>query len=262
MVMQSAIYSGWLRHRRYSPKFHSFSYKVFMVLLDLSEMDCIFSGSCLWSTSNRALAHFKRSDFLGDPTISLDEAVREHVKKHTGFRPEGSIKLLTNLRYFGLIMNPISSYYCFDENENLQAIIAEVNNTPWDERHCYVLSCDPKNKFQRINFNKEFHVSPFNPMDVEYHWRSSTPGEMLSVNMQNWRTIEGVNKKDFDATLVLEREEITPALLRKKILCYPFMTIKIVWGIYWQALRLWLKRVPIYDHPIGGGLSKAAEVET
>jgi DUF1365 family protein len=247
--MRSGIYKGWVRHRRYSPKEHFFQYRVFMMLLDLSELDHVFDGTCLWSTRRWSLAQFRRSDFLGDAEVPLDSAVRMKVKQQTGIYPQGPIMLLTNLRYFGFIMNPISCYYCFDKDMNLQFIIAEVNNTPWDERHCYVLACDPKQKYQRINFHKEFHVSPFNPMDIEYHWTSSNPEEKLRINMQNWRFNNNEKIMEFDATLVLEREEITPSALRRIIWQYPLMTLKVVAAIYWQAMKIFFKGVKVFDHP-------------
>lgn len=255
--MKSAIYQGWVRHRRYSPKKHQLRYNVFMMFLDLAELERVFQGTKLWSTQRWALAQFKRKDYLGDPSLPLDVAVRRHVEKSTGHYPTGPIRLLTNLRYFGFIINPISCYYCFDDDENLQYIVAEVNNTPWDERHSYVLPCNPKDKYQRISFNKVLHVSPFNPMDIEYRWRSSLPEQALRIHMQNHRLSSDDNDAiEFDATLVLEQHEITPRRLNGLLLKYPFMTMKVVVGIYWEAMKLWFKKVPIYDHPENANKAK------
>jgi DUF1365 family protein len=243
--MKSAIYQGWIRHRRYLPKANQFKYKVFMMYLDLAELDEVFSLSRLWSAHRTALARFKRKDFLGDSKVPLDQAVREHVESQTGIYPRGAVRILANLRYFGFIINPICCYYCFDEQDSLQFIVAEVNNTPWDDRHAYVLTCNPENKYQRIAFQKDFHVSPFNPMDINYDWRSNLPAESLRINMQNWRS----GNKEFDATVALERKELTSRSLTNIILQYPFMTLKVVSGIYWEALKLFIKGIPIYDHP-------------
>jgi DUF1365 family protein len=249
-VLNSAIYTGWVRHRRYAPRKHSLRYRVFMMLLDLDELDRVFAGTSLWSTKSWALARFKRSDFMGDPKIPLDQAVRERVKQKTGLYPEGPIRLLTNLRYFGFIINPISCYYCFDKKEQLQTIIAEVNNTPWDERHCYVLNCNSASQQQHIRFAKGFHVSPFNPMNIEYDWKSNLPGKSLHIEMQNWREDE----MEFDATLALIRKPITGKKLNALIWQYPFMTLKVLGAIYWEAIKLLFKGLPFYGHP--GGSSK------
>ena len=222
-----------------------------MMFLDLAELDDVFQGAKFWSVEGFALAQFKRTDFHGDPAIPLDQAVRQKIAKETGVYPKGAIRLLANIRYFGYIINPIACYYCFDDQEQLQFVVAEVNNTPWDERHSYVLQCDPKQKYQRIKFNKAMHVSPFNSMDIEYNWRSSLPSDVLRIHMQNWRqendSVEA--EMEFDATLVLDREEITPKGLNKLIWQYPLMTIKVVVAIYWEALRLFAKGVSVNDHP-------------
>ena len=242
---KSAIYTGSIRHRRFSPKRHELQYQVFMMYLDLAELDQLFEDSWLWSNKRKAIAQFKRSDFFGDPDQPLDQSLRQHLFQETGHQATGPIRLLANLRYFGHIMNPLTCYYFFNDDEKLEYIIAEVNNTPWNEKHNYVLKCDPNQKYQRIKFDKAFHVSPFNPLDIEYDWRCNCPGEKLQLNMQNHRN----NDIEFDATLALERQNINSKALRDIMIQYPFMTFKVVSGIYWQALKLWLKRVPIYDHP-------------
>lgn len=246
--MHSAIYQGWVSHRRYHPRPHDFRYAVFMMLIDLNELDTVFKGSRWWSVEGRTIAQFRRQDFLGDPNQPLDVAVRKRVEQVLGFYPRGAVRVLANLRYFGYIMNPLTCYYCFDEREQLQAIVAEVNNTPWDERHAYVLPCNPKQRYQRIRFNKQLHVSPFNPMDMQYDWRCNAPESMHRIHMQNWIERDHQQQLDFDATLVLQRVAITPARLDRLIWQYPLMTIKVIAAIYWQACQLWLKKTPVYDH--------------
>jgi DUF1365 family protein len=254
--MNSSIYKGWVRHRRAAPTRHAFRYRLFMMYLDLAELPQLFDRVPLWSARRRALAWFKRSDYLGPTDVPLDTAVRDLVQTRTGTRPSGPIRLLTHLRYFGYCMNPVSFYYCFDERgDALETIVAEITNTPWKERHQYVLAVrDPALRIQHFEFDKGFHVSPFLPMDMQYEWHLSKPQGRLFVNMQNFRNGEPI----FDATLALRREALsTPALLRV-LAAFPLMTVKVIAAIHWQALRLWLKRTPFVNHPRSSDAAPAA----
>jgi DUF1365 family protein len=219
-----------------------------MVYLDLNEIEQVFHGRWLWSARRTALARFRRADYLGDPNVPLDRAVREHVAQETGRRPTGPIRLLTHLRYFGYGFNPVSFYYCFDAmDQRVETIVAEITNTPWNERHAYVLS-DTSNQgrgtTKRFRFDKRFHVSPFMEMALGYDWRFSPPDEALHVHMQNFRDGELI----FDATLALTRRELSMASRARALLVFPLMTFKVIGAIYWQALRLLLKRVPLHTH--------------
>lgn len=241
MSMVSAIYTGWVRHRRFSPKSSEFQYRVFMMYLSLEELEDVLKLSLFWSTSPLSLARFKREDFHGDPKINLSEAVKRTVEQELGKRPEGEVRVLANLRYFGFNMNPLVTYYCFDKSgERVDAILAEVTNTPWNERRAYVLRCDPDKAKQKIDFEKDFTVSPFNTVDMQYRWLSSLPSEKLFLHID---TMKNKNKIT-DATLHLKREPITRQSLHKILLRYPFMTVGVAVGIYWQALRLFLRGVP------------------
>lgn len=254
--MHSAIYSGWLRHRRFAPKEHEFRYSLFLMYLDLAEIDTVFAGRWLWSARRRAVARFDRSDYLGDPSVPLDAAVRDLVHDRTGRRPEGPIRLLTHLKYFGYAFNPVSFYYCFDRADTrVTTIVAEVTNTPWRERHCYVLDSPdvtPDAGYHRYRTAKSHHVSPFMPMDVDYTWGFSAPGERLNVHMALHR-----DGKIFDATLCTSRTAITPLALARVLIGYPLMTLKVIASIHWEALMLWLKRIPVHPHAGGGAKSEA-----
>ena len=243
--MHSAIYQGSIRHRRFHPLEHAFSYQVFMMYLDLSELDKVLSLSPWWSKKKWRPARFERSDFLGDTALSLDKAIRNRVYEASGEQLKGPIRMLANLRYFGFNMNPITSYYCFDEHENLTHIVAEVTNTPWKERTSYVLKCDPEKRIQHLSFQKEMHVSPFNPMNMTYLWTCNNPANVLSLNLETMFDDE----RHMDATMALKRREINAGSLSGILIKHPWMTAKVASAIYWQALKLGIKKSPIYDHP-------------
>ena len=247
--MHSALYTGSLRHRRFAPREHEFEYELAMAWIDLAELDHVFRGRWLWSAKRPALAWLKRSDYLGDPAKPLDGEVRDLVERETGVRPRGPVRLLTHLRTFGYCFNPVSFYYCYDEKDaRVVAIVAEITNTPWKERHAYVLPARDtvsRGPALRFRFDKRFHVSPFMPMEMGYDWRFGRPGPTLAVHMEN---LSG-GAKVFDATLSLERREISTATLAFALLRFPFATLRVSFAIHWQALRLWAKRIPFHDHP-------------
>lgn len=271
-LLHSCLYTGRVRHRRFTPINNAFTYSAFWAYLDLSELDQVFAGRWLWSTARAAWARFDRADHLlfpddviptSDlspqpsrgcrPTRSnvalppLDECVRQLVQHQTGLEITGPIRLLTQLRVLGYLINPVSFYYCFDATgQEVEVVVAEVNNTPWGERHCYVLDGRSSNA-QRLRFEhaKQFHVSPFMDLDMQYRWWLTPPRQTLSVHIENWRQDACL----FDCTLHLQRREISTTSLATELVRHPFMTGKVAAAIYWQALKLWWKRCPFVPHP-------------
>lgn len=247
--MDSALYEGWVRHRRYVPRPHAFRYRIFLLWLDLAELEQVFAGRLLWSVDRPNLAAWHRADFLGDAQVPLEEAVRDTVESRTGRRPAGPIRLLAHPRYFGYGFNPVSFYYCYGEDgETLDTLVAEVTNTPWKERHTYVLPLADNlgtARRPRLRTPKAFHVSPFLPMDLTYQFRFNRPGEALVMHLDD---LEG-DRKVLDASLNLRRRPLDDANMARALVRFPFMTGQVIFAIHWQALRLWLKGIPYFDHP-------------
>ncbi len=255
--MNSALYTGWIRHRRFGPAKNGFRYRIFMSFIDLAELPTLFAGRWLWSARRPAPARFRREDFLGPTDIPLDTAVRNLVHQRTGCRPRGPIRLLTHLRFFGYSFNPVSFYYVYDEHDTrVETIVAEITNTPWKERHAYVLpvtAAKPGERGRRawrFRFAKEFHVSPFMPMELRYEWCFGAPAAGLHVHMENWSSAaDGSGAPIFDATLNLKRQPMTAGSMARALISFPFVTLKVTTLIHWQALKLLLKRVPFHVHP-------------
>jgi uncharacterized protein len=227
-VTASCVYEGWVSHRRHTPVAHAFRYPLYLLYLDLDELPEVLTRSRLWSL----VARFDRADHLGDPRRPLREEVLDLVQQRTGRRPAGPVRVLTQLRHYGVAFNPVSFYYCFEPSGELAAVAAQVTNTPWGERHSYVLA-------ERVG--KELHVSPLLPMDREYACRVTAPGRALQVHI--------AAPPEFDATLSLLRREIEPAKLRRLLVRYPAPPLATLGRIYLQALRLKLRGVPYHPHP-------------
>ena len=233
----SAIYEGVVTHRRRTPVEHAFRFRLFMLYVDLAELPQVLDGV------PPLLARFRRADYLGDPTIPLDTAVRDLVEERLGFRPSGPVRMLAHLRYLGHCFNPVVFYWCFaPDGARVEAVVAEVTNTPWGERHAYVVAGGGNaDHVLESRHEKAMHVSPFMPMEMTYRWRVETPGERLAVSIEN-RDADGALV--FDAHLALRRRELSPNTLTRVLVRHPAMTLRVLGGIYVQALRLRLKGVP------------------
>jgi len=256
--VRSCLYEGSVRHRRMGVVKNEFRYPLFMAYLDLDELPGCFDGRWLWSARRPALAWFRRCDYLGDPHVPLSDAVRELVAERTGTRPSGPIRLLTHLRYFGKCFNPVSFYYCFaDNSEQVVAVVADVTNTPWGERHAYVMAVQESADHgsvtvMRARLEKQLHVSPLMGMDHVYDWRLTEPSEHLLVHIESHRAGGQNTDSVFDATLSLRRRDFTPSALRRALLRYPFLTARILTRIYTHALRLRLRGARYFPHPQKG----------
>jgi len=248
-LSESAIYEGWVRHRRFTPVEHSFRYRFFLAYLDLAELPEVLDPFPLYSARRRAPARFRRSDYLGDPARPLDQCVHEVVARAGAPRPTGPIRLLTGLRYLGHCFNPVSFYYCFDPTgRRVETVAAEVENIPWGERHAYVLERGDRQGTVLVDeLEKNHHVSPLMGMEQTYSFRASEPGERLQIHIES-RPNDG-RPKTFDATLSLRRRELSRPLMLGLLARYPASSLQVVAKIYAQAARLKLKGARYYPHP-------------
>jgi DUF1365 family protein len=242
MSRESAIYEGWVVHRRLRPVQHGFRYRIFMPLLDLAELPEVLDGFPLWSARRPAPAWFRTRDFLSDASEPLEDAARGLVADRLGHRPAGAVRLLAHPRYLGVGFNPVSFLFCHAPSGALEAVVAEVTNTPWGERHAYVLDA---REGMRGEIDKSMHVSPFMGMDQRYQWWTTSPGDRLGIGFRNLEDGEPA----FEATLALQRRELSRPLMTRLLRTYPPMTIATLARIYLQALRLRARGAPWFAHP-------------
>jgi DUF1365 family protein len=272
------LYEGVTRHRRFSPVEHEFRFPLFLFLLDHEA-----SGSdSATSESFRALSgsiwpaiRFERSDYLdGNRSVPLGDAIRNLVEVRTGRAPNGRILTLTQLRVNGYVFNPITVHYCLaaetqsDGSERIDVVVLEVTNTPWKERHWYVIDARPgavadhgqsvsvaktdERGRIRSEFAKAMHVSPFLKMESTYRFTAVPPDDRLWLRLESIESHDGEDLKVFDADLSLKRLALTASSLRAQVRRHPFQTIRVWSSIHLNALRLALKRVPFVRHPNRG----------
>lgn len=236
--LQSGLYVGQVRHRRFTPIKHAFNYPVFMPLIDLDELSTLAARVRGFRLGKWGFAAFHHADYFAGES-DTKAACLDKLYALTGERITGKVYALCQLRYLGVYFSPVNLYYIYDTDNQWRYVLAEVSNTPWGEKHFYAI---PAGK--RWQHDKAFHVSPFNPIEQRYHWRLKPLGERVHVHLEAHR-----NDREFDATLGMKRRPFTTQTLNKLLIRTPIETVKVLIGIYWQALKLWIKGAPFYPHP-------------
>ena len=259
--MNSGLYSGAVRHRRFTPVSHQFQYPMFMPLINLDELGQLEKQVFGFGHRWYHFARFKVSDYLRGSEqlkvsnradieqqgLALKAAVLEKLEQLTNQPVTGHVFMLCQLRYAGLYFSPLNMYYVFDEQGEWKWVLAEVSNTPWNEKHYYALPAVESWRDKHWREEKSFHVSPFNPMNQHYYWKLKQPAANVFLHLDIHE--QQTDIKVLDATMALKRHPLTSSILWRHIAKTPIQTVKVVFGIYWQALRLWLKKVPFYSHP-------------
>jgi DUF1365 family protein len=245
--LEPALYHGTLRHRRFHPTRHAFSYPVFLAFLDIDTIPETMARARFAGYNRWQWAAFYERDHLGDPALPLRERLRRDAAAQGVSLPDGPIYLLTNLRYLGYCFNPVSFYFCYDSGGGAPHVLAEVNNTFGESRNYWLgpHNALPSARALRYRCAKDFHVSPFMEMNLAYDFVLTHPGDRLVVHVNTLK--EG--SSFFDATLKLDREPWSSANLTRALLRQPWMTAKVIGAIHWEALRLWWKGTPVYPHP-------------
>jgi uncharacterized protein len=243
-----ALLTGEVGHKRYIPKVHGFTYQVHYFWLDLDELATIPARGWLWSRSRFAACSYRRADYLAGPD-DLTQAVRQKLQQLGSKEPVAKVCMMSPLANWGYYFSPLTLYYCFDQSQQLVALLAEVSNTPWNERHYYLVPVDSVKlasaEPSQYQHDKAFHVSPFNPMDMQYHWTVLANSVQLQLSITNFKA----EQKIFSAWFDLAIRPFTLTQLKSLLIRRPWQNVQVMTRIYWHAVKLLFKAVPVYGHP-------------
>ena len=242
--MTSSIYNGTVIHKRFKPKLHFFKYRVFSLLIDLSDLNNLGKDITFFSYNHFNLISFFDKDHGERDGSSLIEWVKKNLDENDINSKDIRIKLLCYPRILGYVFNPLSVFFVYDNNKNLISILYEVKNT-FGEQHTYIFKIENDHLLQH-NCSKKFHVSPFIEMNCNYFFRILKPSEKISVVIDQYQLDEKILFASQDG----KRTELNSSQLFKSYLKHPLMTIKIISAIHFEAFKLWIKGIKIIKKKI------------
>ncbi|SNY50721.1 hypothetical protein SAMN06297280_1655 [Arsukibacterium tuosuense] len=240
-----AVYCGEVGHKRFVPKVHGFNYSFNAYWLDCDVLTPASLSQVGIKHEGFGALSYRRRDYLAGNEVLL-LAVQDKVQQLGGAKQISRVCLLTPLANWGYYFSPITLYYCYDQNGVFCYLLAEVSNTPWNERHYYLQTIDTDTTQPGFyQHDKAFHVSPFNPIDMQYRWQIPEPANELYCSITNLKQQQAV----FSAWIKLKRFELSKANRQRILIRHPWQNVQVMWRIYWQALKLYLKGVPLHQHP-------------
>ena len=255
-----AVCEGIVVHRRNTPKIHAFTYPISQVWIDPDHPEALCDLHPAWSSRHMAPARYRRSDYGMDATGSLSGTARSELGAILGRPVRGPVRMLTQIRRWGWLFNPITIYFVWDadtvadstnasDGPSPVGAVIEVTNTPWKQRHRYPVAfgvSDESGGMLTAEFDKAHHVSPFLGMDLRYRLTVTDRNDLIAVAVD---ILDDTSSVVLHTALRLDRQRATRKVLQRSLLTTAFPTHRVSAGIHRQALALWAKRVRFHAHP-------------